>query len=123
LESLGGLGPLVSGIAKGDIDKIAAGAQDLAKTALVHYDKSPKDWYDNINFMLKLADTDFEAFVTQFFDGDMTRSNNAQTLKSDGEARLLITYFTVRCLDELIRNRSKPLNVRMQAVTLMRYVY
>jgi len=73
--------------------------------------------------MLKLADTDFEAFVDQFFDGDMTRSNNQQTLKADGEAKLIITYFTVKCLDEIIRNRTKSLNIRMQAVTLMRYVY
>jgi hypothetical protein len=76
IESLGGLGPLVSGIASGDFEKISAGATDLAQTALMQYDKSPKDWYDNINFMLKLADTDFDAFANQFFDGDMTRSNN-----------------------------------------------
>ena len=64
-----------------------------------------------------------DAFVAQFFDGDMTRSNNKETLASDGEARFIITYFTVRCLDSVIRNRTRSLNDRMQAVTMMRYVY
>lgn len=44
-------------------------------------------------------------------------------MNSDAEGRLMITYFTIKILDEIIRNRQKKFETRMQAITYMRYVY
>ena len=38
-----------------DQDKFYEGSKELGKFAILQYDKSPKDWYDNIILMQKLA--------------------------------------------------------------------
>ena len=44
-------------------------------------------------------------------------------MKSDPEARVIVTYFTVMSLDNVVRDRTRSHNHRMRAITFMRYVY
>ena len=59
-EALGGTKLLLEGIGQFDMDKLQHGTEEMAKLALIRYDKSPKDWYDDIHLMFELADCHFE---------------------------------------------------------------
>lgn len=57
-----------------DSDKFTDGSKELGKFAILQYDKSPKDWFDNINLMKSLANEDFDEFGNIFFSGDKKKS-------------------------------------------------
>lgn len=42
---------------------------------------------------------------------------------SDVEAKSVVTYYTIKCLDQVIRKRTNSFDTRMRAITLMRYVH
>lgn len=59
-EAFGGTMALAKGLASFDMDQLEEASGELSKFALKQYDKSPKDWYDDIYLMFELANTDFE---------------------------------------------------------------
>ena len=72
--------------------------------------------------MFELANTDFESFEKIFFSGEDHEIVKRMKL-SDIEAKSVITYYTVKCLDQVIRKRTNSFDTRMKAITLMRYVH
>ena len=96
-----------------DGDKFSDGSKELGKFAILQYDKSPKDWFDNINLMNSLANEDFDEFGKVFFSGDNKRTVIKQNIDSDAEGREIITYLTIKMLDQIIRNRNKKFDDRM----------
>lgn len=112
-DGYGGAYTLIDGLHDFDMDKIKEGSIELGKVSFAMYDKSPKDWFDNVNLMFSVAEHDFEEFGRVFFDGDSERQVIKQFKASDMEGQILYTYYTIKCLDRIIRNRTKSFQVRM----------
>ena len=72
--------------------------------------------------MFELSNTDFDMFEQIFFSGE-----NHKIIKElklvDIEAKSIVTYYTIKCLDQFIRKRTYSFDERMRAITLIRYVH
>lgn len=97
-DAFGGTMTLAEGVLSFDMDKLQEGSGELTKFALRQYDKSPKDWYDDIHLMFELSNTDFKTFEKIFFSGE-DHEIIKRMKASDVEAKSIITYYTTKCLD------------------------
>ena len=96
-----------------DEHQIEMGANDLGIFSIQQYDKSPKEWYDFVFLMFRLKEESFETLVDTLFKED--RKMN-EILNFDTEARIIVTYYAIKCLDEIIRDRSQTIENRMLSI-------